>query len=193
VQSWLNEFRGEKGMTKELAAKNVEGGEPAGLRQVSSIIDATKFYTGYLVHWKVDAKFVKLLASLEQSVASTQTSKAAFEEALKQLQDKLAAGIEAHKAATAAVKAALDSKEIEEGKLAEATDDYNALVAEQKALEDKLAALEDAVAAAQAAYDAAVAALQSSHAEATAFLQMLQANGAQDPSSFLKVARRHVA
>jgi hypothetical protein len=174
VQSWLNEYRGEASMTAEQAQKNVEGGEPAGLRQVSTIIDATNFYTGYLVHWKVDAKFVKLLASLEESVATTKASQAQFEEALKQLQTQLAAGIEAYKAAAAAVKAATDSKQIAADKLNDAKDEYNALVAEQKALEDKLAALEDALAAAQAAYQAAIASLQTSHAEATAFMQMLQ-------------------
>jgi hypothetical protein len=174
VQGWLNEFKGEPGMTVEQAQKNVEGGEPAGLRQVSSFVDATKFYTGYLVHWKVDAKFVKLLASLQRAIEGAVASQTEFEEALADLQVQLAAGIEVYNGAVAAVKAAIEAKVIEETKREAAKQDYNSLIAEQKALEDKLDKLNSALDAAKAAYEAAIAALQASHADATSFLQMLQ-------------------
>jgi len=68
VQSWLDPFKGLKGVTKETEQTDfVDAGEPLGLRRVMSMQLET-FYSGYLQKWKKHGIFLELLASITVAI-----------------------------------------------------------------------------------------------------------------------------
>jgi len=68
VQSWLDPFKGLKGVTKETEqTEYVDAGEPLGLRRVMNMQLET-FYSGYLQKWKKNGIFLELLASITVAI-----------------------------------------------------------------------------------------------------------------------------
>jgi len=145
VQSWLDPFKGLKGVTKETEQTDfVDAGEPLGLRRVMSMQLET-FYSGYLQKWKKHGIFLELLASITVAIndLDQKVEKAADE--MERVRGELATTQDLLDKAVVAYHQAEEKADLEKQDLNEAMTELEGLVVEAKSnLEDLRKKVNDA-------------------------------------------------
>jgi len=90
IQTWLSPYKGNTvKVTPEIEMKKyIGGGEPLGLRRVFGAQSQIRFQK-YLVHWKLNGKFLKLVESLSKVIGDLDMKIKAVEEKIGKLMDDL--------------------------------------------------------------------------------------------------------
>jgi len=145
VQSWLDPFKGLKGVTKETEQTDfVDAGEPLGLRRVMSMQLET-FYSGYLQKWKKHGIFLELLASITVAIndLDQKVEKAADE--MERVRGELATTQDLLDKAVVAYRQAEEKANLEKQDLNQAMTELEGRVVEAKSnLEDLKKKVNDA-------------------------------------------------
>jgi len=182
VQSWLDPYKGQVGMTAEKAQEKVDAGEPKGLREIMAVYSRTEFWK-YLKEWELKGTFLALLDKLKVIVGSLDASVQKLNQDLENLKEQ--------------VKTTMAARDLAEGKLSDATK-AQGLAADKKAeMEKTVADLKDQRAKQEAdvsrflaefehakkMYEDAKATLLAAHKEGTSLLEFV---AEEDTSALLK-------
>jgi len=182
VQSWLDPYKGQTGMTAEKAQAKVDAGEPKGLREIMAVYSRTDFWK-YLKEWELNGTFLALLDKLKELVGSLDASVQKLNQDLESLKEQ--------------VKTTMAARDLAEGKLSDATK-AQGLAADKKAeMEKTVADLKDQRAKQEAdvsrflaeferakkMYEDAKVKLLAAHKEGTSLLEFM---AEEDTSTLLK-------
>lgn len=172
VKDWLNPHHGLD-ITAEYHKRLIEMGEPARLRESKAAIYDTNFYVDYLSQWELDKKFPPLIASFGRSLNQSKAALAALQDQMAAMQGQLVDRNQLQAAADAALQQALASHQVAQQNQAQAKQQFDKLVSQQRTVGDDLDQLRRALAEAEAKYRAAQSKLQETQRKATSMLELV--------------------
>eukprot|EP00420_Gonyaulax_spinifera_P007181 CAMPEP_0197943700 /NCGR_PEP_ID=MMETSP1439-20131203/125040_1 /TAXON_ID=66791 /ORGANISM="Gonyaulax spinifera, Strain CCMP409" /LENGTH=663 /DNA_ID=CAMNT_0043566955 /DNA_START=1088 /DNA_END=3079 /DNA_ORIENTATION=- len=170
VQSKLDLYKGQEGMSKEESDRLTSLGEPEGLREVATVYAESSYYSKYLAHWKFDAmppKFLDLIASLHGTLDRLAEQEETLREAVEDALAVAAEQLRNRKRTVSLLKTAIAENNIAKGKEADAQEEVDAQEQIIQQQESNIEALEAAFKAATEAYVAAKGLLKSTYKRGT--------------------------